>query len=167
MSTTYQASGTVTVKVETRYLRVDDLGSAVEHTDLQVSHSLANGSGDNQINLVIPRTYVIDGSDSEVIWLSDDEFTNSFTDGYGRVVTFIKLKTLLLKNRSAETLTVTSGILGILGDFTLAPGGCLLLTGPADGFTLPSIGSIEIENESATDGCEVDVLIVGTGQEQE
>lgn len=161
MSTTFAASATLNVLLNTRLTRTDELATAFADAEPRVSHTLAHGIASGQIDTIIPLTRNIDGADSSIIGLRDDSMTDPLTDPYQIPKTLESLKILLIKNRGDSSLDVTASSIAAFGSFKVPAGGCFLWTSPNDGFELVNGATLEITNNDSVETQSVDLFIAG------
>lgn len=159
---------TTTIKAAIGYRKTAsvDLGSAEAKYDGHGEATLANGTGSNQADLVYADQRTIAASGSETLDLT------ALVGPLGEVVSFAKVKAILIKAAAGNTNNVVVGdaavdpFTGPLGGttptITVPPGGVALLTAPAAGWSTTSATDLKVANSGAGTGVTYDIEVVGT-----
>jgi hypothetical protein len=147
----------------------NDLGTPVFPLSKKDETALANGTGSSQADLLFADQRTIAASDNE-----DLDLAGSLTDPLGSTLTFAAVKAIYIKAAAGNTNDVqvspasSNGFLGPFADASdqidLPPGGALLLTAPADGWTVTGgTGDLlNVANSGAGTSVTYDIVVVGT-----
>jgi hypothetical protein len=131
-----------------------------------IAISLATGTSSNQADLVFhdKRTILTGAND-------DLDLAGSLTDGFGTVLTFVKVKVILIYNLNASrTLTIggaATPFSAFMADpsdkIVIQPSGLLLLVAPNAGYTVGagSTDLLRVANDSGS-SCDYRIIIIGT-----
>lgn len=160
---------TITTKINASQSNANDLGTASFPVDYKSIISLGNGTGSSQSDLLFTDRRTIALSSTE-----DLDLAGGLTDALGNVLTFVKVKTILIKASSANTNNVTvspAAVNGFLGPFNAAadlisvsPNGMMLVQAPVAGWavTAGTGDLLTIANSGAGTSVTYDIIIVGT-----
>ena len=142
-----------------------DLTSAVENIAIAKALSLANGTADNQANEF--------WSDQRTLAATSEnhDLYGSLTNALGDTIQFIKVRALMVFNRSTtsgENLTLSGSFLeltpfgGTSPTIDVQPSGVFLLTAPVDGMTVTDSSADTLTINSGAATIVHDIVIVGT-----
>jgi hypothetical protein len=146
-----------------------DLGTASLPFSLSSNFTMASGTAANQADRVFTDTRTLGISATE-----DLDLAGVLTDAFGALITFVKLKALIIKAAAANTNTVNlsrpagaTGVplfLAISDGIIIPPGYTFAWFGPGTGITVtPATGDlITLTNSGAGTGVTYDVVIIGT-----
>lgn len=128
-----------------------------------------NGVAANKADTIFSDVRTLAASGSETLLL-----TASLKDQFGNVITFAKVKALLIKASAANTNNVVVGnaathafqgpLDAATDTLTIPPGGSVLLLAPVNGWvvTASTNDNIKITNSAGTTGVTYDIVIIGT-----
>jgi len=162
-------TSTLNFSVSGIHTGVSDLGTPALPFSLSSNFTLANGTGANQADRVFTDTRTLSASATE-----DLDLAGVLTDAFGAVITFVKLKALIIKAAAANTNNVNlsrpagaTGVpvfLAISDGIIIPPGYTFAWFGPGTGITVtPSTGDlITLTNSAGGTGVTYDVVIIGT-----
>jgi hypothetical protein len=146
-----------------------DLGTAALPFTLSSNFTMASGTAANQADRVFTDTRTLGISATE-----DLDLAGVLTDSFGALITFVKLKALIIKAAAGNTNNVNlsrpagaTGVpifLAISDGIVIPPGYTFAWFGPGTGITVtPSTGDlITLTNSGAGTGVTYDVVIIGT-----
>ncbi len=157
----------LTAKIEATLTGAADHGTPTAALDLEFAKSMASGTGSNQADKIFSDQRTINASGDETL-----DLTN-LTDVFGALLSFAKVKAILIKAATGNTNNVVVGnaanpFAGPLSagttTITLPPGGVAMLAAPAGGWTVTggSADEIKIANSGAGTSVTYDIVIVGT-----
>lgn len=130
---------------------------------------LANGTGSGQADLIFADQRTVEASANE-----DLDLAGVLLDPFGRVLTFVKIKSLLIFAATANTNNVVvkpaaaTGWLGPFGDvsdtITVKPGGTFWVSAPGAGWAVGAAATdlLNIANSGAGTGVTYDIIVLGT-----
>lgn len=155
------------VKVAAELSLATDLANAAAPVNLAKSMVLASGTGADQADKVFADRRTVAAGATDTI-----DLAGALTDPLGAVVSFAKVKAIVISNRSTtQTLTVTRPVNGApifaaAGDaVAVPPGGVLALAAPgAAGLATVTAGTgdlLDVVN-SAGASADYDVVVIGT-----
>lgn len=146
-----------------------DLGTASHPFSLASNFSLASGTGANQADRAFSDTRTLGASATE-----DLDLAGVLTDAFGAVITFAKIKAIVIKAAAANTNNVNlsrpagaTGVplfLAISDGLIIPPGYTFAWFGPGTGITVtPTSGDLfTLTNSAGGTGVTYDVVIIGT-----
>lgn len=146
-----------------------DLGAAKYSLRMDALATMANGTGDNQADLVFVDRRTLAASASENL-----DLAGALADPLGATLTFVAVKAILIKAATGNTNNVVLGGAAsnaFVGPFgaaaqTLAvpPGGGVLLAAPKSGWVVTAgTGDIlKVANGGAGTSVTYDIVIIGT-----
>lgn len=155
--------------INATYRGVNDLGTPEFPLSISASNAFTNGVGINQADLIFSDRRTLAASANE-----DLDLAGVLTDPFGVVITFAKIKAILIKAASGNTNSVNikpATTNGFLGPFNAAadtikipPNGIVLLTAPINGWpvTAGTADLINIANGGGTTSVDYDIIIIGT-----
>lgn len=151
---------------------VQDLGTAVGPASLNFAAELASGTGAGQADKIFADTRTLAASASE-----DLDLAGVLADPLGSLVTFVKIKALIIRAAAGNTNNVivggatTNGFVAWAGGathtVTVRPGGLFaLVAGDADAsgyaVTAGTADLLKIANSGAGTSVSYDILVIGT-----
>lgn len=160
---------TITTKISASQTAANDLGTSSFPVDYRDIVNLTSGTASNQADLLFTDQRTIAPSGTE-----DLDLAGSLVDALGNTLTFVTVKTIMIKAASGNTNNVTvspAAVNGFLGPFNAAadlisvsPDGMMLVHAPGTGWTVtPSTGDLlTIANSGSGTSVTYDVIIVGT-----
>lgn len=169
MSTTYAATATINARLQVRYTRSDELGTATETVDAQYARSLASGVDEDQVDIVSRRTMNAGGAGGpsafQVIYFATG-LGNAISDAWGRGLQFATVRAVYIKNLSTDPddmLTVQDSSFGPIPDgVQIPPGGMLFMTHPGEGWDVVEECSITLANSNPVDhSFDIEFVAVG------
>jgi hypothetical protein len=162
-------TSTINFSVNGIHTGVSDLGTPALPFALSSNFTLATGTGAGMADRVFTDTRTLGISATE-----DLDLAGVLTDAFGALITFVKLKALIIKAAAANTNNVNlsrpagaTGVplfLAISDGIVIPPGYTFAWFGPGTGITVtPSTGDlITLTNSGAGTGVTYDVVIIGT-----
>lgn len=163
-------SGSISLAVAMDLIKGMDVGESTYPVRYGANYSLTNGTGANQANEIFVDTRTLAASAAE-----DLDLAGVLTDSFGAVLTFTKIKAIIVKAAAGNTNDVqvggdaTAGIASIFGnvaDFiNVKPGGLFAVVAPdATGYALTATTAdlLQIANSSSGTSVTYDIIIVGT-----
>lgn len=163
-------SGVVKATVSVDHVNTVDLGSSSFPLRVSASHTLANGTGADQIGSMFSDQRTLTASATEEL-----DLAGVLTDLYGQTITFTKIRAILIKAAAANANNVLVGgaasnaFSTFLGDATdvivIRPGGTLLLVAPdATGYavTAGTGDKLKIANSAGGTSVVYDIVLLGT-----
>lgn len=146
-----------------------DLGTASLPFSLASNFSLTSGTGANQADRVFSDTRTLGASATE-----DLDLAGVLTDAFGAVITFAKIKAIVIKAAAANTNNVNlsrpagaTGVplfLAISDGLIIPPGYTFAWFGPGTGITVTAASGdlFTLTNSAGGTGVTYDVVIIGT-----
>jgi len=162
-------TSTLTFSVSGIHTGVADLGTPAFPFTLSSNFTMASGTAANQADRVFADTRTLGISATE-----DLDLAGVLTDAFGVLITFVKLKALIIKAAAGNTNNVNlsrpagaTGVpifLAISDGIVIPPGYTFAWFGPGTGITVtPSTGDlITLTNSGAGTGVTYDIVIIGT-----
>ena len=162
-------SARVTAQIEVTQTNFLDLGTGSTKLAAAVALSLANGTGNNQADLVWSDTRTLSASATENL-----DLAGSLADAYGATITFAKIKAIIVTAAAGNTNDViignaaSNGFTGPFGGAThtvqVKAGGVFLIAHPGTGWTVTAgTGDIlKMANSAGTTSVTYSVIILGT-----
>lgn len=158
----------ITIDLSATLTRALDLLTGSAPLAAQWVHSLANGTGTTQADLVFSdkRTIAAGAND-------DLDLSGSLSDAFGQSIALVKVKLLIVANPSTNNGNVTIGnassnqFVGPFGaaahTWKIGPGGLLVMSEPsAGGWTVTAgTGDILRVNNGGSASADVSVIIIG------
>lgn len=151
------------------YIGTGALANAVtSHFAYSDGVNFTEGSGANQATTLYEARRTIAASSNETL-----DLHGVLTDDFGQTVNFTSIKAIVVKASAANTNNVVIGAAGsnpFTGPFggttpTIAvpPGGRIVLTAPAAGWTVTDSSSdqLKVANSSSGSGVTYDILLIG------
>jgi len=145
-----------------------DLETVTSALSYSKAKALTNGTGNNQANVMFSDTRTLTASSEE-----DLDLVGVLADAFGKILTFTKLKAIIVKALDANTNNVllsrpANGVpfMTASGDeIIVPPDGIVVATFPKAGITVtPSTGNlIHLKNSGGTTGVTFDIVIIGVG----
>ncbi len=161
MATTY--SGSLLFQLFGVLKKTLDIGHATYDVNYSSKHSITNGTGGNQANMVWTDTRTVAAEDDENL-----DLYGALNNTFGDVINFTAIKGIFVFASSSNTNNlVVSGDAEILNGanvVTLKPGGMLCVYDPsAAGYSVTNSSTdlINMANDGADTGVTYDVLIIG------
>lgn len=166
-------STNIRVNVAAKQSSALDLGSADANISKNIAISLASGTAAGQADRMFSDTRTLAASATEDLDLAG----SALTDAFGAALTFVKVKTILIKAADGNTNNVivggaaTNGFVSWVGGathtVTVRPGGLLLLSvGAGDlnayGVTAATGDLLRVGNSGAGTSVSYDIVVVGT-----
>lgn len=160
-------SGRVDLKLTGAYASSLDLGNASYSLAETYTHRFANGTAEDQAQIIFTDTRSTAGND-------DLDLAGGVIDAFGNTLTFTNVKVLCVKAADANTTNVILGaegtnefssFLGTDADtVTIPPGGMFLITNPgATGFVVTAGTGDKLRVAAASGTVEYDIIVVGEG----
>ena len=159
---------TITTKVKADYDGSNDLGTPTFPLNNITTINLGNGTGASQADLLFTDTRTLTASGTE-----DLDLAGSLTDVFGVTLTFVSVKSIIVKAASGNTNNVEvkpATTNGFLGPFNAAadtleipPGGHIQLHAPVNGWpvTATTADLITVTNGGAGTSVTYDIIIIG------
>lgn len=157
-------SGNVTLNAS--QTKAEDLGAADFTPSLGLPLALTDGTGADQADLIF--------SDTRTTADEDLDLAGVLTDVYGAVITFARIKCIMIKAAAANTLDIHMGgagandFIGPLADATdeavIRPGGMVMFWAPDATAWAVTAGSADQLKIAASDGATpitYDIMIIG------
>lgn len=162
-------NGDVKVDLSLAYSGSNDLGTPQIRFAQGALNRFTEGTTANKADKLFADTRTISASSTENL-----DLAGTLTDPFGASLTFVTVKAIYIKASTANTNNVcvggaaSNGFVGPFADATdkmcVKPGGVLLITAPATGWTVTaSTGDILlVANSSSGTSVSYDVIIFGT-----
>lgn len=162
-------SASIAAAVRAHLRSVDGAGTSELNVDAAANIDLANGTGDDQADLIFHDQRTLAASATENL-----DLAGVLTDPFGNAITFATVKAIVLRAAAGNTNDVIMGgaasaaFVGPFGDATdtvaVRPGGALVLAAPADGWTVTATTAdiLKAANSSSGTGVTYDITIIGT-----
>ena len=144
----------------------EDLGQAQFPSSMGVSLALSDGVAANQSNLLF--------SDQRTTATEELDLVGSLLDAYGQAVDFARIKGLMIKAASANTVDIHVGgaagspwvgpLVDVTDEVAIPPGGAVLFWSPdADGWpvTATTADLLKIAASDGTTPITYDIMIIG------
>jgi hypothetical protein len=159
----------ISAGVNGTYTGTNDLGTPSFRLQTRALNRLTEGTTSNKADKLFSDTRTISASSSENL-----DMAGTLTDPFGVTLTFATVKAIYVKASSANTNNVcvggaaSNGFLGPFSDATdiacVKPGGVLLITAPATGWTVTATTGdlLKVANSSSGSSVSYDVVIIGT-----
>ena len=160
---------TITTRVKATQGGANDLGSPTFPLNNLNTINLADGTGASQADLLFSDTRTLTASATE-----DLDLAGGLTDVFGSVLTYVKVKAIIIKAASGNTNNVEvkpAAANGFLGPFNAAadtleipPSGQISLFAPVNGWavTAGTGDLLTITNGSSGTSVTYDIIIIGT-----
>ena len=163
------------------YRNPNDLGEIVDDESRTMDTELANGTGENQSNIMWKDRRLV-----TVATPNDDlDLAGGLVDVFGTTLTFVKIKVIRIINlgepdgsggwteTAGEDLLVGAAAVNPFDAFldgdgtakvTIPSGGALLMSGPLDGWlVVPSaVDILRIAHDGSAGDIEYDIVLIGT-----
>ena len=158
---------TLTLLLRGNYNKEFDLQDASNNLALNVGDTLATGTGANQADVLWHDTRTLTATSEDL------DLAGSLTDAFGDTVTFVKVKGILIHNKSTtatEILAVGGAASNQLINWVannsdivnIGPDGVLLLWSPVDGYAVTASTGDLLKIDSGSDTITYDIVIIGT-----
>jgi len=158
----------INLAVNGKHTSALDLGTEVDPFTKSLAIALANGTGANQADRVFKDTRTLALSATE-----DLDLAGVLLDGFGQLITFAKLKAVILLAAAGNTNDVqvtrpaANGVplfLAAADGLAVKPGGAFVWVAPGTGVTVtPATGDLlTITNGGAGTPVTYDVILIGT-----
>lgn len=162
-------AATLQFLIDGSFAKALDLTSPKESISISKSQAFTNGTGSNQGNEFFSDTRELNAGNSFTETL---DLTSGLSNAFGETVTFIKLRMILIHNKSTSTgenLTLSGNAIansGWLGGTTptqiVPPNGWYIVTNPIDGFTITNTSQDQLTIDSGSDEISYDIILIGT-----
>ena len=157
----------LSVKMDLEYVDSDDLNSKRAHFLLPIIDALANGTAADQADLLFWDKRTLAATSEEL------DLAGGLTDAFGNTLTFVKIKGILIHNRSTtatENLAVGGAAANAFANWVasatdilnVGPSGMLLLWSPMDGYAVTAGTGDLLKIDAGTDTITYDILLLGT-----
>lgn len=161
-------SANVGIQGISEHTKTNDLSTTKDRVELVISQAFANGTGNNQADLIFHDKRTLADGASENLDLS-----GSLTDVFGSTLTFAKIKAIIIQNLSTTQILTVGGaaanaLINWVADATdkinIPPGGAFCIMAPLAGFAVTAgTGDIlKIANGGAGDPADYNIWIIGT-----
>lgn len=159
----------VTLSCSLRWIftNADDLSTPQDAATLDVSDTLANGTGSAQAD-VIWRDQRTLAATSE-----DLDLAGVLTNVWGATVTFVKVKTILIKNTNTSTTKLlavggaaatqfSNWVASVTDIVNIGPDGVFLLHSPIDGYAVGAGATDKLKIDAGANTITYKIVIIGT-----
>lgn len=162
-------SATIDAQISYLLTGAPDFGAASHKYDGWGTRDLGNGTSAQQADRIYSKTITLSASATQ-----DIDLSGALLDPIGGSAVFVKVKAIAIRARDANTNNVvlgnaaSNGFVGPFGSAThtvaLPPGGNLILTAPASGWTVTAgTGDLlRVANSGAGTSVTFDIIIIGT-----
>lgn len=144
-----------------------DLQDTKNNLKLNKGDTLATGTSANQADLMWHDTRTLTATSEDL------DLAGSLTDAFGDTLTLVKVKMILIHNKSTtatETLAVGGAAanqfvnwIGNSSDIVnIGPDGLLLLWSPVDGYAVTAATGDLLKIDSGSDTITYDIVVIGT-----
>ncbi len=157
----------ISAAVTAVFAKTDALATPKDILSNSIAKEFTNGTGSNQCNRIHRSQRTLGDGANESL-----DLAASLTDPFGTVITFAKVKVLMIQNLSAtQTLTVGAGgvnsFINWVGDASdtikIPPSGFFALTAPLAGYAVTAdTGDLLKVTNSAGAACTYNIIIMGT-----
>jgi hypothetical protein len=145
-------------------LDLQDVACNLRHS---INDDLANGTAADQADLIFHDQRTLTATSEEL------DLAGGLTDAFGNTLTFVKIKALLIHNKSTtatEDLLVGGAAANAFIDWvasatdivTVQPNAVFLLWSPNDGYTVTAATGDLLKIDSGADTITYDIIIIGT-----
>lgn len=158
----------LTIKLACDYVDTLDLSTVTDDLDVDWSDSLADGTGKDQADELWHDSRTVTGASEDL------DLAGSLTNGLGDVVTFVKIKTIMIKNTSTtagENLSVggaaANQLINWVGDasdkIVIGPDGLFILHNPAAaGYAVTAATGDLLKIDSGAATITYEIVLIGT-----
>lgn len=160
----------LTAALKWSYRNLLDLNDALDAKTLQILDTLASGTGLDQADRLFADTRSLTAAAND-----DLDLAASLTDVFGATLTFVKIKAILIHNKSTtagDIIHVGGGSnnfvnwIGAAGDIVkIGPNGVLLLWNPSAAGYAVTAGTgdiLRITEAGGVNGYDYDIVLAGT-----
>lgn len=157
----------LTLVLEALFRDTLDLDIVKYDLSMDKGNTLADGTGANQADVLWTDTRTLTETSEEL------DLAGSLTNAIGVTATFVKVKVLVMHNKSTtstENLTIGGAAanqfatwVGNSSDkLVIGPDGLLLLWNPIDGYTVTADTGDKLKIDAGSDTITYDIAIIGT-----
>lgn len=135
-----------------------ELSTLSANINENISHSLAAGTGDDQIDTAMNDSVTIGAASSQDYDLDDN---TTIVDLFNDAVAFAKVKAILVKNTGSGDLNISGDFLGLTTDNVPVPtGGWAALNFGAAGRTVTA-ATADVLTLASTAGTTAEIIVLG------
>lgn len=166
MATTF--SGSIYIQLLGSMVKSLDIGTASLDINYSKKYRIANGTIENEANMIWSDTRTISASSSE-----DLDLYGGLTNAFGDTINFTAIKGILIVASASNTNNLLIGgdgsaLVNYVGDasdtIVVKPGGMFCVYDPSSGgygVTNSSADVLQIANSSSGTGVDYDIMIIG------